>query len=127
MRRRLTTEASLVDDADLLDCWRNSMIESDICQSSSLQCTSGAIGPLCGGCDTGFFYSTTDLLCHPCSAPVLATVILLVVGLFLVVIIGALYTGLLRIPVVIRQTWVYGALSRLDSGTFRVVWSNYQV
>ena len=126
-RRMLNADVSVDDDANSLDCWRISANKSSICQSNSLQCTFGAIGPLCGACDVGFFYSSTDLLCHSCSAPVLTNIVLLAVGVVVAIIMGTLKTGLLRVPEYMQRTSVYGALYRLDSGTLRVVWSNYQV
>ena len=115
------------DDANSLDCWRFSASKSDACQSDVLQCTPGAIGPLCGSCDAGFFYSSTLLVCQSCKTHTVKNVVVIVVVFLICVLGGMLYTGRLRIPECIQRTWIFGIIRRLDSGTLRVVWSNYQV
>jgi len=59
--------------------------------------------------------------------PELKTLIILAVGLFIVAVMGALYSGMLRIPEGMQRTWIFGVFQHFDSGSLRVVWSNYQV
>jgi hypothetical protein len=126
-QRRLNANATVDDGADSLDCWRLSANKSDVCQSDVLQCTLGATGPLCGSCDDGYFFSTNDLLCQSCSAPKQRTVIFLSLYLIIGAVVVSLYTGILNIPNRMQQTVIFGILNKFDSGTLRVVWSNYQV
>jgi hypothetical protein len=127
VRRRLGADDYVNDDSNSLDCWRISANKSDVCQSDALQCTAGAIGPLCGGCDVGFFYSSTDLVCQSCSTLKRSTIVLLAVFILIIVVMGLLNNGVLSTPDLLQRSYIYGLFRRLDSGIFRVVWSNYQV
>lgn len=126
-RRMLNADVSVDDDANSLDCWRISSIKSNLCESDSLQCTLGATGPLCGSCESGYFYSSTALVCQPCNSAKLKNLIVPGIGLFIGIVVAALYSKTLFIPEGMRRTWIFFVFQRLDSGTLRVVWSNYQV
>ena len=118
----------LIVDDDKLDCWSIFTNASDSCTSDSLQCTLGSTGPLCGSCDAGFFYSSSDYVCQSCSnSHVSKAVSVLVVGLVVGVLAGSLYSGVLEVPKGMQNTWIVGLFQRIDSGILRVVWSNYQV
>jgi hypothetical protein len=122
-QRRLSSH----DNSGSLNCWRRLATKSDVCQSDTLQCKEGAIGPLCGSCDDGFYYFSTDLICLPCNSPKHKTIILLLAYTFIGVAIGTFYSGSLRIPEGMQRNWIFGVLQRIDTGALRVVWSNYQV
>ena len=128
VRRRLINDDASADDEEVsFECWRFSANESDVCKSNALQCTQGAIGPLCGSCDTGFYYSSTELVCLPCNSIKRKTLIQMMAYLFIGVMVGPLYCGSRHVPKGAQHMWIFGVFQRLDSGTIRVVWSNYQV
>jgi hypothetical protein len=114
------------DDANSIDCWRISVNKSSVCQSDALQCTTGAIGPLCGGCDFGYYFTSMKKLCESCTN-VYKTVAELAVLFFIAIVLGTNSNRLVRIPEGMRCAWITGVFQRFDSGTLRVVWSNYQV
>ncbi len=128
VRRRLGADATVNNfGTDTLGCWRISANKSDACQSHSLQCQSGAIGIFCGSCDDGFYYSSTDLFCRPCDDLKQKTLAILSTYIFVGVVVGMLYSGFLRIPQSMQHSMMLGLFQHFDSGTLRVVWSNYQV
>ena len=133
LRRRLDANVSVndaasaaEDNANSIDCWRISVNKSTACQSDALQCKTGAIGPLCGGCDFEYYFSSMNKLCESCSN-VYKTVAELAVVFFIVIVLGTNSKRLMHVTEGMRCAWITGVFQRFDSGTLRVVWSNYQV
>lgn len=54
-------------------------------------------------------------------------IVIILVGLSIAIVVSSLYSGLIPIPKDKRTLWILGILRHIDSGTIRVVWSNYQV
>ena len=98
------------------------------CDSNELQCRNGAEGPLCGSCANGFTYSSTNQRCVSCrGAEIVSNVVVALTLLILIIPVTALYGGFVALPVCIKSSRFFAAVSQLDSGTFRIIISTYQI
>jgi hypothetical protein len=92
-------------------------------------CQAGNRGPLCSSCEQSWTYSAAERACIQCSSSHERAAIILGVGAGLVFVLLSLYVSgyLKKMPNCIRKSPVLGTLRQIDSGAFRVLWSNYQV
>lgn len=116
-------------------CWRieyftnmsnMSMIEK--CGLDELLCASGSHGALCGSCSNGFSYSSSEKKCKSCNNSNMAPVfVLIALVLFACLVALLLPRGYTPSKVLFFSQWLQGSTKCLPPGTFRVLWSNYQV
>ena len=110
-------------------CWSldNYAHNGAYCDTNTLLCRYGSYGPLCGSCVDTFVYSTIDDDCQECTSSWIFGTIFLILGSIGLTIFALFHWGYLHLPVYARRWWLIGITDHLDSGTFRVVWSTYQI
>ena len=97
------------------------------CDSDALQCADGAGGPLCGYCKNYYVYSAAEQTCVKCDASLPLVLAVFGIGLCGMVLGFFFYTGRLNLPTRAERWWLVGMFRQIDSGTFRVLWSSYQI
>ena len=127
-RRRLIQSTAAGSE---LSCWSVSHYTdtgpASECNSDALQCRKGSEGVLCGHCSEDFVYSSSAKICVECSVSWAYAGTLLSVGTGALFITFLLFTGRINLPRSVQQWWVVGVCRQFDSGTFRTLWSTYQV
>jgi hypothetical protein len=110
-------------------CWSSDKYaENDAyCDANALLCRYGSFGPLCGSCIDTFIYSTIEDDCQECTSSWIFGTVFLILGSIALAIFALFHWGYLHLPVYARRWWLVGVTEHLDSGTFRVVWSTYQI
>ena len=127
---RLTCRGSRPTNASA--CWNAANFSR--CDFDAVLCRTGAKGPLCGACSDGYIYSSTSQTCIGCGDS------WGLVGFFVVVLLalGVQYVRIhlqkkfvavvsTRVVASMKNSRFLGTIKCIDSGTFRVCWSNYQV
>ena len=99
----------------------------DQCSSSGLQCAEGSSGPICGSCKEGYIYKSSSRVCEKCVESMTFAAVALSVAAVVSLMALAIFGGYLELPMCVQESWLFGALSTLDSGTFRICWSTYQI
>ena len=87
----------------------------------------GSGGPLCSACLDGYIYDSAERICGTCASSNSFAVAVMGVGAVLVAIACGLYIGVFALPACIAHSALVGAIRTMDSGTFRIVWSTYQI
>ena len=108
------------DDKDA--CWTRRGFYNTSCDESKLLCTTGASGPLCGICDEGYTFSSSQKICVDCKSE---NSILTPEFVVCVLIVTAMFVGFFAIkkyPVL----WSYLLLA-VGKGKAKVFWSNLQI
>ena len=110
-------------------CWslENYANNGAYCDPNLLLCRYGSYGPLCGSCIETFIYSTIEDDCQECTSSWIFGTIFITLGGFGLGIFALFHFGYFRLPLYARRWWLVGITEHLDSGTFRVVWSTYQI
>jgi hypothetical protein len=100
----------------------------DSCNSDDLLCTKGAFGPLCGACDSGYYYAVTNMECVSCSGgSSLNTIILFcVLGVVLIAFV-LIQVGVIQIPDISTNSFIFHFIRYFDAGVLKVVFSTYQI
>lgn len=87
----------------------------------------GSSGPLCGACDQGYIYSSTDSTCITCDEAWTGASIVISSTFILTLFILIIYHKKDKIMLIIHKWWIVGILNHLDSGAFRIIWGTYQI
>ena len=103
------------------------LTEGGACNANALLCRYGSAGPLCSTCMDNFIYSSAEKMCIECNASRTFAVVICSLGLAGLALYAAIYTGRLLVPVFVQRWWLVGMFRQIDSGTFRVLWSSYQI
>ena len=80
-----------------------------------------------GSCQLGFTYSSVQRLCISCTESSKFTVAIVVVLGVLGAVVGALHAGFTALPDWLASSSIAGAVRQMDSGTFRIIISTYQI
>lgn len=97
------------------------------CSSDKLMCSTGASGPLCGSCLTGYALSAVNSVCVACGEATLHAYITIGVFFGLITTATALYWGWVWLPLWLRGSWIAGTLQQLDGGKYKITWSTLQI
>lgn len=95
-----------------------------VCTSTSLQCSTGSYGPLCGACKKDYIYSSTHQECIRCGQWGNIQLVTLCLGFVLVFLLSIAF---MSNSSNVDKYWLTGMLKRMDGGMLRVLWVNYQV
>jgi hypothetical protein len=121
-------------------CWKLDQYEDNHthtnlhvkCNSDSLQCVTGSIGPLCGSCDVGYVFRGSTNNCGPCKSAKLVSYI--AVGSFMLLGVVAFLVSLQMktnqtsaVSMMIKNNRVVNLLRSFDSGSLKVLWVTYQI
>lgn len=101
--------------------------EGDACNANTILCRYGSAGPLCSTCTENFIYSNAEKICIECNASWTFAMVVCSLGLLGLALYAAIYTGRLLVPAFVQRWWLVGMFRQIDSGTFRVMWSSYQI
>ena len=103
-------------------CWTRGAFHNSTCNEDKILCTTGASGPLCGVCDEGYTFSSSQKVCINCeSAKSILTLEFVVCVLILVAI-------LVLLIVTKRHPHLWSRFVVLfDKGKGKVLWSNLQI
>ena len=128
-RRRHLASDSLVPRN--VSCWNRMAYYNDSenldCDADRLLCRYGSSGPLCSTCIDNYVYSNAHKVCQECRTSWVFAATVFSIGSVSLALYSALRTGRLILPSFFSRWWVVGTLRQIDSGTFRVLWSSYQI
>eukprot|EP00615_Pteridomonas_danica_P014927 CAMPEP_0114396978 /NCGR_PEP_ID=MMETSP0102-20121206/13930_1 /TAXON_ID=38822 ORGANISM="Pteridomonas danica, Strain PT" /NCGR_SAMPLE_ID=MMETSP0102 /ASSEMBLY_ACC=CAM_ASM_000212 /LENGTH=503 /DNA_ID=CAMNT_0001557881 /DNA_START=249 /DNA_END=1758 /DNA_ORIENTATION=- len=106
-------------------CWTVGSIENNTCNNDKLLCKKGAHGPLCGSCQSGYTYSSDELVCISCSSEsMIGAIVLLAIGLFFLILAFLHW----KIPILVWDSYILMVIRNLfKSGSLKVLISAYQI
>jgi serine/threonine protein kinase len=74
-----------------------------------------------------YVYDSAEGKCKTCSDSWTFAAVVFALALVLVSLAAALYVGLLELPAWLTKSPIAGTIRQMDSGTFRISWSSYQI
>ena len=125
--RRLTETS--IENTYNVSCWsyESYSVNDAECDSSTLMCRYGSYGPLCGSCIVDYVYSRSDNECQACTSSWIFGTVVLVIGACIFMTFIAFHLEFFSLPLNSKRWWIFGIARQVDSGTFRVLWSTYQI